>query len=97
MTENNLLPTKRKPRLTDEVVIAIHRSPVSPTLLAKQHGVSRRTVYDIKNGTLRKDLGLGPTKKFRELQLERVTGLPHREHEEKSVTHQDIVNAGGWN
>lgn len=89
--------TKKVPkkRLTDEQVIAIHRSPISPTILAKQFGVSRRTVYDIKNGTLRRDLGLGPTKKFRELQTERLLGLVHRKPVEKAVTAAEIFAEEG--
>lgn len=71
MTENNLNP-KRKPRLTDEQIIAIHKDPRRVTTIAKEYGCSRRTVYDIKNGILGKRLGLGATKKFRELRLERM-------------------------
>lgn len=96
MNENNLEPRPKRKRLTDDVIIAIHKSPLSVTLLAKQYDVSRRTVYDIKNGALRKDLGLGATKKFRELKLEKLTGLPHREPEETSVTAHDIFVAEGW-
>lgn len=77
-------------KLSDEQIIAIHRDTRSVDKICVDYGIHQTTVLQIKRGVHRKDLKLGMTKHYREVQADKILGKrPPRP--QKSITALEIL------